>query len=84
MAENYNSVVLLTINICCRVVPSQKPLKIFVVLVCLAFCLFAFNLAHVRDTLTLPDTPTSAIADTALPVLGAMFLTFNVGMLFVA
>lgn len=65
-------------------VPSQKPLKLFVVAVCLAFCLLAFNLALVRSALHMPDTPTSALADKALPVLGLIFLAFNTGMLFVA
>ena len=69
---------------CCRVVPSQKKLKLFIVAVCLAFCLFAFNLALVRNALQMPDTGTSALADKAMPALGLMFLVFNTGMLFVA
>lgn len=79
----YSSLLLKT-EVCCRVVPSQKPLKIFIVLVCVAFCLFAFNLALVRDILHMPETPTSALADTAMPVLGLMLLAFNLGMLFVS
>eukprot|EP00892_Ulva_mutabilis_P000017 jgi/Ulvmu1/10015/UM059_0064.1 len=66
------------------VVPSQKPLKLFVVVVCLMFCLLAFNLALVRNVLHMPDTATSALADRALPVVGIVFLLFNTGMLFVA